>query len=205
MGQNDFVESFIELMLSWMRWLTNRFWGLLRGGVPGGFLAWFSDNWLNLAASLIIAGLIADWLVWMLRWRPYWLWLHKKQIVYEDVDAKRRRSRAQAQEPPRFHGVRSQERAPALAREVYEDPFADVSEALPEEEYESDPFAVPERPAYRPIHVTPFQPPKRTKAPGEFQSVLPHREEWDSGEDPYADDAPAAGKARPADTGGRRA
>ena len=34
--------------------------------------------------------MVVDWLVWMIRWRPYWLWFRKKQIIYEDEEKPRR-------------------------------------------------------------------------------------------------------------------
>ncbi len=73
-------------MLSWMRWLTSWFWNIVNsGGMSGGFLVWFSDNWKSLTVFLIVVGLVVDWLVWLFRWRPYWLWLRKRQIIYEEV------------------------------------------------------------------------------------------------------------------------
>jgi hypothetical protein len=59
-------------------------WSALRTGGQGGFLSWFSSNWIPLAVLLIAAGVVADWLVWMVRWRPYWRWFNKRQIIYAD-------------------------------------------------------------------------------------------------------------------------
>ena len=112
-------------MLSWMRWLTSWFWNIVNaGGTGGGFLRWFSDNWVSLAVFLIVAGVIVDWLIWMIRWRPYWLWLRKRQYIYEEVSVpnknkkKRRRPARPAEEP-----------------EDFDDPFSDG---------DSDPYARPE-------------------------------------------------------------
>ena len=78
-------------MLSWMRWVTGWFWGILNsGGMSGGFLNWFADNWLRIAILLIIAGVVVDWLVWMIRWRPHWLWFRKRQIIYEEVPVRKK-------------------------------------------------------------------------------------------------------------------
>jgi len=59
-------------------------WSALRTGGQGGFLSWFSSNWIPLAALLIAAGVAADWLVWLVRWRPYWRWFNRRQIIYVD-------------------------------------------------------------------------------------------------------------------------
>ncbi len=78
-------------MLSWMRWLTSWFWNIVNAGsTGGGFLAWFSANWKSLTVFLIVVGLVVDWLVWLFRWRPYWLWLRKRQIIYEEVPVRKK-------------------------------------------------------------------------------------------------------------------
>ena len=119
-------------MLSWMRWLTSWFWNILNSGESGGgLLRWFSDHWLGLALFLIVAGIIIDWLIWMIRWRPYWLWLRKRQIIYEEVPARRAPSRKAAKQ-------KSKTGRPASGDfDDFDDPFA---------EPEEDPYA-PAKPA----------------------------------------------------------
>ena len=73
-----------------MRLLTGWVWDFFQADRSEGFLAWFSDHWVKLAFILIILGAVADWLIWMIRWRPYWLWLRKRQIIYEEAPARRR-------------------------------------------------------------------------------------------------------------------
>ena len=128
-------------MLSWMRWLTSWFWNIVNsGGTSGGFLRWFSDNWLSLAVFLIVAGVIVDWLVWMIRWRPYWLWLRKRQIIYEEVPArrkKRRPVRASAPEPDDYDDPFS-----APAENPYE-PRRPAEDDLAEWDSLEDPYARP--------------------------------------------------------------
>ncbi len=47
-------------------------------------IAWFADNWLKLLIALIVVGVLADWLVWMARWRPYWVWFRKRRILLDN-------------------------------------------------------------------------------------------------------------------------
>jgi len=84
LNQNDFIAWLVQAMLSWSRWLADMVWSALRTGGQGGFLSWFSSNWIPLAALLIAVGVAADWLVWLVRWRPYWRWFNKRQIIYVD-------------------------------------------------------------------------------------------------------------------------
>lgn len=114
-------------MLSWMRWLTSWFWSIANSGATGGgFLRWFADHWVSLAVFLIIVGVIIDWLIWMIRWRPYWLWLRKRQIIYEEVPV-RKKNRA-----PKSRGKKSA-RPDAGSFDDFDDPFAE-QEADPYEE-----------------------------------------------------------------------
>ena len=138
-------------MLSWMRWLTSWFWSIANSeGTDGGFLLWFSDHWISLAVFLIIAGAIIDWLIWMIRWRPYWLWLRKRQIIYEEVPVRKRSARS-----PKAKSTKSAKPASAGIddfddpfAEPAEDPYAPVKPAAPSDdlaEWDSteDPYAPP--------------------------------------------------------------
>lgn len=160
MGQNQFSESLVEMMLSWMRWLTSWFWNIVNsGGVDGGgFLQWFSDSWLSLAIFLIIVGAIVDWIIWMIRWRPHWLWLRKRQIIYEEVPAKKSPARPQVKKKVNPRST------PALHRSTRESYLSD-------DEYD-DPFAGDEA----------------DLAPHRSTAALDDFSDWDTEDDPYADD-----------------
>ena len=87
MGDNELTQKLIEVLLSWIRLVTGWVWNFFQADTAGGFLVWFADNWAGIALTLIIVGVVVDWIIWMIRWRPYWLWLRKRQIIYEEVDA----------------------------------------------------------------------------------------------------------------------
>jgi hypothetical protein len=137
-------------MLSWMRWLTSWFWNIVNsdGISGGGFLQWFSNNWLSLAIFLIIVGAVIDWIIWMIRWRPHWLWLRKRQIIYEEVPAKKTRP-AESDDPYRSKKVdlrKAHRPADTYDSDAddFDDPFADSRQDMPakniEDDYD-DPFA----------------------------------------------------------------
>ena len=89
MGQNTYAEWFINMMLGWIRVLANGIASAFqsnsaRGSSGGAFLAWFGANWIGLLALLIVLGVGIDWLIWMIRWRPYWLWFRKKRVLLDD-------------------------------------------------------------------------------------------------------------------------
>ena len=89
MGQSGYAEGFINAMLGWIRGLAASIAAGFQstgGGASGGtaFLSWLNAHWLSLLVVLIAIGIVIDWLVWMLRWRPYWLWVGKRRIVLDD-------------------------------------------------------------------------------------------------------------------------
>ncbi|MBQ4090324.1 MAG: hypothetical protein IJC56_10685 [Clostridia bacterium] len=78
----------MNLMLGWLKGVANWILGLfdLAGTAAFSPLKWLSENWLNTLIVLLIAGIIIDVLVWLLRWRPHWVWFNKKRIVINDDD-----------------------------------------------------------------------------------------------------------------------
>lgn len=88
MQQTDFADSFIKSMLGWIRWIASSVANLFQGGAgrSGDMSAfsWFADNWIRILISLIVVGVVVDWLVWMARWRPYWVWFRKRRILLDN-------------------------------------------------------------------------------------------------------------------------
>lgn len=164
MGSNQFAEKLVEVMLSWVRLFVNWFWALFRSGAPSGLSKWFAGSWKGIVVLLIVAGVVVDWLVWMIRWRPYWLWFRKKQIIYEDEETPRREQVERPRDVERFHGARSVRR-----QDDFEDPFAEESDPAASTRFSGwdsaeDPYATPKP-----------TPEKRDQYA-----------DWDSGDDPYA-------------------
>ena len=88
MTQSAYANSIVNIMLGWLKGFANWVLKLFDLAGSGGVspLAWLSDNWLKLLIIFIIVGVIIDWLVWMFRWRPYWVWFRRKRILIEDDD-----------------------------------------------------------------------------------------------------------------------
>lgn len=78
----------MNLMLGWLKGIANWILGLfdLAGTSAFSPLQWLSDNWKMMLITLLIAGVVIDVLVWLLRWRPHWVWFNKKRIVIHDDD-----------------------------------------------------------------------------------------------------------------------
>lgn len=88
MVQSGYADSIVNGMLGWLKGFAN--WVLklfdLAGNSNVSPLSWLSDNWLKLVILLLIGGVILDWGIWLIRWRPYWVWFRKKRIVVDDED-----------------------------------------------------------------------------------------------------------------------
>lgn len=65
------VELANSLLLGWMRAVFAWFWLMVSGRSGSDSWQWFLSHWKIWLGGLIIAGLVVDWLMWMIRWRPY--------------------------------------------------------------------------------------------------------------------------------------
>ena len=84
MTQTGYTNAIVNAMLGWLKgfagWVLKLF-NLNTGFSPLKFLA---DNWLKLLVILLIVGVVVDLLVWLIRWRPHWVWFHKKRVIIND-------------------------------------------------------------------------------------------------------------------------
>ena len=84
MTQTGFTNAIVNAMLGWLKGLATwvlRLFNLSGGGSPLRFLA---NNWLKLLIICLIIGVAMDRVVWLLRWRPYWVWFRKKRVIIND-------------------------------------------------------------------------------------------------------------------------
>ena len=70
---NNFASSLLSLLLSFTRSLANGALSLFQG-TSGSFLGWVGKHWIMLACVLVLAGLVTDAVVYILRWRPQYVW-----------------------------------------------------------------------------------------------------------------------------------
>ncbi len=83
---SNYSNAFVDLMLGWLKGLAN--WVLrlfnLAGSAAGSPLVWLSQNWLKLLIFFLVLGVVVDRLVWLIRWRPYWVWFRKERVIVND-------------------------------------------------------------------------------------------------------------------------
>lgn len=84
MTQSGYTNAIVNAMLGWLKGLAS--WVLKLFNLSGGFspLKFLANNWKHLLIIFLIAGVALDILVWLLRWRPHWIWFRKKRVIIND-------------------------------------------------------------------------------------------------------------------------
>jgi len=97
-----FADSLFTALMSWVRALVNSLWALF-SSENTTLLEFLGKNWLMIAVIVIAAGLVIDWIIWLLRWQPYHLWAQRARRVLrieEPEDEEDAPERARAAEMP---------------------------------------------------------------------------------------------------------
>ena len=71
---NSFANSLFSLLFGWARTLIQQVWTSAAYGQYNGFFVWLGDHWMWLALVLCIGCTVMDFLIWLVRWRPYLAW-----------------------------------------------------------------------------------------------------------------------------------
>ena len=84
MTQTGYANAIVNAMLGWLKGLAS--WVLRLFNLSGGFspLKFLADNWLKLLIVLLVVGVVLDLLIWLIRWRPHWVWFRKKRVIIND-------------------------------------------------------------------------------------------------------------------------
>lgn len=70
------ADSLFTVLMSWVRALVSALWSLFSSD-DMTILEFLGRNWLMIAVVIIAAGLVLDWVIWLLRWQPYHLWAQR--------------------------------------------------------------------------------------------------------------------------------
>lgn len=135
------ADTLFNGLMSWVRALVNALWALVSADHTT-VLAFLGKNWLIIAAVMIAAGLVIDWIIWLLRWQPYHLWAQRARrlLRIEEPEAQEeeeapRRARAAAM-PPRRDPY-------APPRDVQPELFIDERDVMARAEQAPDEYAYP--------------------------------------------------------------
>lgn len=68
---NAFADSLLSMLLGWVKGAAKGIFDFFTSDGSGNFYTWLGDHWLILAAVLCVGGVIADYTVWILRYKPF--------------------------------------------------------------------------------------------------------------------------------------
>ncbi len=71
---NTFANSLFAMLFGWARGLIRQLWSDAVSGQFSVFFIWLGDHWIWVALGLILGCTLMDYLIWIIRWRPYLLW-----------------------------------------------------------------------------------------------------------------------------------
>lgn len=74
---NAFANALFTFLFSWMRTVVQGIWTAVASGRFVRFFTWLGDSWLWLALILCLLCTAMDYLIWLIRWRPYLVWKTK--------------------------------------------------------------------------------------------------------------------------------
>lgn len=102
---NSFANSLFSLLFGWLRSLIQGIWTAAARGEFSRFFTWLGDHWFLVAVVLCLGCTVLDYLVWLVRWRPYLVWRTKlrsfiRRLRGEKVDSQRRFSQGYAEAVP---------------------------------------------------------------------------------------------------------
>ena len=139
---NQFANSLFSLFFGWARSLIQQVWSDASSGQYSGFLSWLGDHWLWVVLILCLGGTALDFMIWMIRWRPYLAWRTAarqwtRRLHPTNVEGYIRFKRGYDESAPLDIGLDSQ----APGGEKTEESPMELEEEIPqEEEAPSAPF-----------------------------------------------------------------
>ena len=153
---NSFANTMFAMLFGGIRSLIQRVWTTAAEGRLGGFFTWLGDHWLWVALFLCIACTAADFLVWLIRWRPYLVWKTWARKVRRLFRGERKQQRMfergynDALVPMNMPAAQDQ----GWPEEQWEEPPQETppqaAPAYPEEYAPQAPYQTPAEPAYAP-------------------------------------------------------
>ena len=74
---NAFANTLFTLLFGWIRAGVQAIWGSVTQGRLSSFFTWLGDHWFMVLVILCAVCTVLDYLVWLVRWRPYLVWRTK--------------------------------------------------------------------------------------------------------------------------------
>ncbi len=131
------ADSLFTVLMSWVRALVNGIWALF-SSERTTILEFLGKNWIGIVLVIVVAGLFIDWVVWLVRWRPYHLFaLRVRKWLHIDAPEEPRAARREAPQPQPEPVYQPQETWMPLEQPVIDEQDAEqvmrAAESVPDE------------------------------------------------------------------------
>ncbi len=74
---SGFADNVLSFLLSWIRALVSNIWTMINSEDGGALYQFLAKHWLSILIVICAAGFVIDRLVYLIRWRPYYVWQSK--------------------------------------------------------------------------------------------------------------------------------
>ncbi len=71
---NGISETIFSFLLGWIKRIFESAWNIFSKPGNISWLYWLEKNWLMIVIMIVAAGFILDIIIWLFRWRPYYVW-----------------------------------------------------------------------------------------------------------------------------------
>ena len=119
------TDSMFSALMSWVRALVSAIWALFSSERMTA-LEFLAKNWIGVAVVIILAGLVIDWLVWLIRWQPYHIWAQRVRRLL--------RIAAPEADEEAYAAQQDEEDVARAAYEAFEEPYMPPQETGDTEE-----------------------------------------------------------------------
>ena len=83
---NAFADTLLSILFGWLRTLVEGIWSASSSGRFQRLFVWLGDNWYWVLIALCILCTVMDYLIWLIRWRPYIIWRNKLRRLFNRKD-----------------------------------------------------------------------------------------------------------------------
>ncbi len=183
---NSFANSMFSLLFGWAKSLIQQVWTAVLSGNFSGFFTWLGDHWLWVALLVGVLCTAVDFLIWMVRWRPYLVWRTKLRAFRRWITGEARRSAKRFREGYNTGvGLDVGDDPPRQPEEPAPDPaWADAGGAEP---WWQPPLEAAPAPVYTPVWDMPVQ---AEPAPERSYVHAAGGVSWQTAEAPWMQPAP---------------
>ena len=196
---NGFANAILTLLLSWMRVLVNDLWRLLSSEDAGILYRFLAANWKLVVLILCAGGFVIDRIVYLIRWRPYYVWSSKLGRLrrrragrHGGMEASEAEAAFPVQEPPGIQEPPVPDSPDSYVPESFEQAYAPAFDATRAYAPAADFAPAPQSPGmdqatvqYAPLEQGPFYAPytQPYQPPQDLDPVFDDAEDrWEEGD-----------------------